>query len=61
MFLAKGGQKVAMQKLDENEEIEVVLLSMDELKELLREHKIIQSMHVSCIMYALERLNELKY
>ena len=61
MFLAKGGQKVAMQKLDENEEIEVVLLSMDELKQLLREHKIIQSMHVSCIMYALERLNELKY
>ena len=61
MFLAKGGKKVSEQLLDENEEIEVVLLSIDELKQLLRENKIIQSMHVSCIMYALERLNELKY
>jgi 8-oxo-dGTP pyrophosphatase MutT (NUDIX family) len=61
MFLAKGGKKVALQKLDEIEEIEIVLLSLEELKQLLRENKIVQSMHVSCIMYALERLNELKY
>ncbi len=61
MFLAKGGKKVAEQLLDENEEIEVVLLSIDELKILLRENKILQSMHVSCIMYALEKLNELSY
>jgi hypothetical protein len=61
MFLARGGKKVAEQKLDENEEIEVLLLNMDELKQLLRENKIVQSMHVSCILYALERLNELKY
>lgn len=61
MFLAKGGKKVAAQSLDENEEIEVMLLEMDELKQLLRENKIVQSMHVSCIMYALERMGELKY
>lgn len=61
MFLAKGGKKVAEQMLDENEEIEVMLLSIQELKQLLRENKIVQSMHVSCIMYALERLSELKY
>ena len=61
MFLAKGGKKVASQKLDENEEIEVVLLTIDELKQQLRENKIIQSMHVACIMYALEKLNELRY
>ncbi len=61
MFLAKGGKKVASQALDENEEIEVVLLSVDELKQLLRENKIVQAMHLSCIMYALERLGELKY
>ncbi len=61
MFLARGGKKVAEQKLDENEEIEIFLLSVDELKQLLRENKIIQSMHVSCILYALEKLNELKY
>ena len=61
MFLARGGEKVASQRLDENEEIEVVLLSIDELKQLLRENNIIQSMHVSCIMYALEKLGELRY
>ena len=61
MFLAKEGELVASQKLDENEEIEVVLLSINELKQLLRENKIVQSMHVACIMYALEKLNELKY
>ncbi|MBL7723085.1 MAG: NUDIX hydrolase [Chitinophagaceae bacterium] len=61
MFLARGGKKVAEQKLDENEEIEVLEMSMDELKQLLRENKIIQGMHVSCILYALEKLGELHY
>lgn len=61
MFLAKGGKKVAEQKLDENEEIEVLEMSIDELKQLLRENKIIQGMHVSCILYALEKLGELHY
>jgi 8-oxo-dGTP pyrophosphatase MutT (NUDIX family) len=61
MFLARGGKKTAEQALDENEEIEIVLLTIDELKQLLRENKIVQSMHVSCILYALEKLGELKY
>jgi ADP-ribose pyrophosphatase len=61
MYLAKGGKRVAEQKLDENEEIEIVLLSVDELKQLLRENKIVQGMHVSCILYALERMKELQY
>lgn len=61
MFLAKGGEKVAQQKLDENEEIEIVLLDISELKAFLRENKIVQSMHVSCILYALEKLGELSY
>jgi len=61
MFLARGGKKIAEQALDENEEIEVILLTIDELKQLLRENKIVQSMHVSCIMYALEKLNELRF
>ena len=61
MYLAKGGNKVSAQHLDDNEEIEVLLLSIDELKQLLRENKIVQSMHVSCIFYALEKLGELHY
>jgi 8-oxo-dGTP pyrophosphatase MutT (NUDIX family) len=61
MFLAKGGKKIAEQNLDGGEEIEVILMSITELKQLLRENKITQAMHVSCILYALERLGELKY
>lgn len=59
MFLATGGEKVSEQQLDEHEEIEVMLYSMEELKQLIREHKIIQAMHVTCIHYALEKLEEL--
>ena len=61
MFLAKGGKKIASQDLDHNEEIEIDLVSIDELKQMLRENTIVQSMHVTCIMYALEKMGELKY
>ena len=61
MFLARGGKKVAEQNLDNNEEIEVVLLGIDELKQLLKENKIMQAMHVTCILYAFEKLGELSY
>ena len=61
MFLARGGKLTGKQELDGNEEIDVELFTIEEVKQLLRENKIIQSMHVACILYALERLNELKY
>jgi 8-oxo-dGTP pyrophosphatase MutT (NUDIX family) len=61
MFLAKGGKKVCEQQLDHNEEIELELLSVAEVKTLLKENKIIQSMHVTCLLYALEKLGVLKY
>ena len=60
MFLATGGKKITEQQLDYNEEIEVVLLSIDELKQLLNEHKILQAMHVTTIMYAMERIGEMR-
>lgn len=56
MFLATGGKRVKEQSLDENEDIEVKLVSMEFLKNLLKENKIIQSMHVTAIYYALQRL-----
>ncbi len=61
MFLAKGGKKIAEQQLDGNEEIDVLLISVDELKQLLKENKIIQAMHVSCIMYALAKMEQLTF
>ena len=60
MFLATGGKKVKEQELDHNEDIEVVLLTIDELKQLLRENKIVQAMHATAIFYALEKLGGLK-
>lgn len=61
MFLARGGRKTSQQQLDENEEIEVIEMTMDELKHLLRTNQLLQSMHVSCILYGLEKMGELKY
>lgn len=61
MFLAKGGEKIAEQNLDETEDVQVVLYTIDEVKELLRENKILQSLHVSCIFYALNKMGEMQY
>ncbi|MEO8406740.1 MAG: NUDIX hydrolase [Chitinophagaceae bacterium] len=61
MFLAKGGKKVSAQHLDANEEIDVELVSIEDLKKMLKDHSLLQAMHVTCIMYGLERLGELKY
>lgn len=56
MFLATGGVKTKEQQLDHNEQIEVVLLSLDELKQLIAENKIVQALHVCTITYGLEKL-----
>ncbi len=61
MFLATGGEKVAEQNLDEEEEVEVVHMSLEEVKQLVREQKIVQSLHVNCIFYALEKLGQVQY
>jgi ADP-ribose pyrophosphatase len=45
LYLATGGKKVAEQKLDDNEEINVELIPLDELVELLLQNKIEQSLH----------------
>lgn len=60
MYLARGGEKVAEQSLDPNEEIEVVLYSLEEVKQLLRENRIVQAMHVSALFYALEKMGEVR-
>ncbi len=61
LFLATGGEYVQRPELDEGEDIEVHLFTIDEVKELVRTNQIIQSMHITCILYSLERLGLLKY
>lgn len=55
-FLARGGVKKQEQALDSQEEIEVLLASSDELKELLFKNKFGQSLHASALFYALKHL-----
>lgn len=61
MFLATGGKKVSGQSLDPNEEIEIEVFTVEEVKQLVRENKIVQSMHITCFLYAMQELGELKY
>jgi ADP-ribose pyrophosphatase len=56
MYLATGGRYEKEQQLDHNEEIEVYLFTIDEVKKLLAENKIIQSMHVTTLYYALTKM-----
>lgn len=59
-YLARGGKKVQEQSLDEAEEIIVTKHSIDEIKQLLAENKIAQTMHCTALFYALIKLGELK-
>ena len=61
MFMAKGGKKIAEPQLDGNEELEVELFSIDEVKKMIKENKIIQAMHVTCIMYSFAKLGIINY
>jgi len=61
MFIARGGEKVAEQSLDETEDVETVIYTIDEVKQLVKENKIVQALHTTTIFYALEKLGGVKY
>jgi ADP-ribose pyrophosphatase len=56
LYLATGGKLVQKQHLDHNEEIEVYLYTTEQLKQLLRDNGIVQSMHVTALFYAFDKL-----
>ena len=56
LYLATGGERTREQHLDPNEEIEVYLYTVDELRRLLREGGMAQSMHVTALFYGLQKL-----
>jgi hypothetical protein len=60
-FLATGGELSGEQQLDQNEEIELVFLNLDEVKQLLKNQEIMQSMHVTALFYALNKMGELNW
>jgi len=61
LFLAIGGKKVKAQELDANEEIDIMLKPIDEVKQMLSNSEFIQSMHALCLFYGFEKLKQLGY
>jgi ADP-ribose pyrophosphatase len=58
LFLAKGGKKITSQSLDANEDIEIVLLPLDEVRRMFLQNEFVQALHVCCMFYAFKRLDE---
>ena len=59
LFVATGGEKTTEQSLDANEEINIVLKPLKEVKEMVHTHQLKQSMHELCYFRAVELLNKL--
>jgi ADP-ribose pyrophosphatase len=59
LFLATGGKKIAGQSLDHNEEIEVLLMPLEEVRAMLHRNEFVQALHATCLMYAFKKLDEL--
>lgn len=59
LYLARGGKKVAEQKLDENEQLTVHELTVPEVKQLLLENRIEQALHCTTLFYAFMKMGEL--
>jgi len=60
MFLLTGGEKVQEQQLDANEEIQILTVSLSEFRQMLQANTFIQSMHVTTIFFALQKLGKLR-
>lgn len=60
LFLATGGKKTGEQQLDYNEAIDVELLSIQQVKTMLKENQFPQALHTCCMLYAFDKLDELK-
>jgi len=57
LFLARGGKKIKSQQLDQNEDIEIVLLPLAEVRKMLLQNEIKQALHVGCMFYAFQKMD----
>lgn len=58
-FLATGVHPAEEQQLDATEEIEVVKVPLEEVKQMLARQEFIQAMHVAAFFYALPKIEKL--
>lgn len=61
LYLAQGGKKVAAQSLDHNEEIEVLKIPLEEVREMLAKNEFVQALHVCCMLYAFKKLDKVEH
>ncbi|MEO6541394.1 MAG: NUDIX hydrolase [Ferruginibacter sp.] len=59
LYLATGGKKAGNRQLDTHEDIEVQLLPVDKVREMLMRNEFKQALHVACLFYGFNKLNEL--
>lgn len=59
MFLATGGEFDPKQPLDEDEDVETFLVTVDELIELIQTQQFLQSMQLSTLFFALQKLGRI--
>jgi ADP-ribose pyrophosphatase len=59
-YLLTGGKKVAEQQLDYNEEIEIKLFPLEEVRKMLMNNEIKQALHATGLFYGFSKLDELK-
>lgn len=57
-FLLTGGKKIAAPQLEESESLEVVLMDLNDFKQLLFDNQLVQAMHVTTAFYALRKLEK---
>src|SRR3569833_2220996 len=58
-YLARGGKKVQEQDLDASEEIIVHEFTIEEVRQIVAENKVIQAMHCAALFYGLMKLGAL--
>lgn len=60
LYLAREGKKVAKQSLDDNEQIDLLLVPVEDVRGMLQRNEFVQALHVSCFMYAFQLLDSFK-
>jgi 8-oxo-dGTP pyrophosphatase MutT (NUDIX family) len=60
-FLATDVRKVSEPKLDDSEQIEVVLIPLKSLLHMIEKGEIIQSLHISSVLKAMKTMGRLKW
>ena len=60
LFLARGGKKISTQSLDDHEQIDIHLVPLEEVRAMLQRNEFAQALHVSCMLYAFQKLVSLQ-